>query len=289
MTALLLPPQQLNTNDSLVASNNTTTLIMQDDGNLVLYRTDNNQALWSSGTWGKPVTHAVMQADGNFVCYDDNGVVYWASNTWGNPGAFLILQDDGNLVIYMENGESLWASKTMLTPSAQLDLNQQLNVNDKLVADNEKTTLILQADGNLVLYRNYDGSALWASNTAGPWVTHAIMQPDGNFVCCDDIGTIFWSSGMQGQPVAWLQLQDDGNLAVLKDGDGSALWASMTTQNWDQADPGPPAFLVEVEPAGLIDVSDADKLASFIDGVQTAVVPVAAKLQSVGLTVVGPR
>jgi hypothetical protein len=289
MTAQLNPPQQLNTNDSLVSWDGTTTLIMQDDGNLVLYRTDNNQALWSSGTWGKPVTHAIMQSDGNFVCYDDQGVAYWSSGTWGNNGSFLLLQEDGNLVIYKQNGESVWASKTMLTPSAQLDVNQQLNINDKLIANNERTTLILQTDGNLVLYRNYDNSPLWASNTAGKPVTHAIMQTDGNFVCYDNNGVAYWSTGTSGKPSAWLALQDDGNLVIVPLGTSTEpLWASMTTQDWDQADPGPPAFLVEVEPAALVDVSDADKLASFIDTAQKALAPVAAQLQSVGLTLAGP-
>jgi hypothetical protein len=289
MTAQLNPNQQLNTNDSLVSWNKRTTLIMQDDGNLVLYRTDNNQALWSSGTYGKPVTRAIMQPDGNLVCYDDHGVAYWSSGTWGNPDAFLMLQDDGDLVIYKQNGEPLWASLTMLTPSARLDPNQQLNINDKLIADNKRTILILQADGNLVLYRNFDNSPLWASDTAGEPVTRAIMQPDGNFVCYDRHETPLWSSGTQGHPGAWLQLQDDGNLAVLPVGTSTVpLWASMTTQNWDQADPGPPAFLIEFQPSGLIDVSSADNLANFIDLVQQATAPIAAKLQSASLTVAGP-
>lgn len=49
-------------------------------------------------------------------------------------------------------------------------------------------TLVLQYDGNLVLYKNYGASnqlACWASNTTkhpGPYNRRAIMQADGNFV-----------------------------------------------------------------------------------------------------------
>ena len=88
---------------------------MQKDGNLVLYRIDTDQALWSSGTVNKPVTHTVMQGDGNLVCYDDQGHAYWASGTAGHAGADVVLQGDGNLVVYAHVGggnQALWASNT---------------------------------------------------------------------------------------------------------------------------------------------------------------------------------
>jgi hypothetical protein len=86
---------------------------MQADGNLVLYRNDNSQALWASNTCGKPVTHAIMQGDGNFVLYDNTGKAYWATGTWTAPGSYVILQDDGNFVLYGPNGGALWASNTV--------------------------------------------------------------------------------------------------------------------------------------------------------------------------------
>src|SRR5215472_581328 len=98
MTNLLLPGQQLSINDRLMPPTGRTALIMQGDGNLVLYRTDNGKAMWSSSTSGQPVTYAIMQADGNFVCYDADGHAHWATGTNGNPGAYVIVQDDGNLV-----------------------------------------------------------------------------------------------------------------------------------------------------------------------------------------------
>jgi hypothetical protein len=110
----LQPNQQLNVGDRLVSSNGRVVLLMQGDGNLVLYRTDDDRALWASNTDGRPVTHAVMQSeDGNFVAYDANGIPYWASNTAGHPGAWVVLQDDGNLVVYDVGGMPLWASNTV--------------------------------------------------------------------------------------------------------------------------------------------------------------------------------
>lgn len=290
MTAQLDPGQQLNVGDTLVSWDGTTKLIMQADGNLVLYRNDNGAALWASNTWGKPVTHAIMQGDGNFVCYDNNGVAYWATGTWGNPGAFVLLQTDGDLVVYKQNGTILWSSTTVLFPTAQLNPGQQLNRNDKLDAANGLTSLIMQDDGNLVLYRNFDGLPLFASNTPGKPVTHAIMQQDGNFVCYDNNGVPYWSTNTWGNFDAFLVLQDDGNLVVNPIGTSTTpLWASNTVQNWDAADPGAPVFLIEVTPNNLIDVTDPTSLANFVDSVQGAVGAGAAQLQSVGLTIAGPN
>src|SRR5262249_510605 len=145
----------------------------------------------------------------------------------------LILQDDGNLVIYRQNGKAVWASKTALG-TERLDANQQLNINDKVVAANKRTTLILQQDGNLVLYRNFDNLALWASNTPGKPVAHAIMQDDGNFVLYDNNGVAYWSTNTSEHPGAFLMLQDDGDLVLFGPGTSiEHLWASGTTQNWD--------------------------------------------------------
>ena len=105
--------QQLNVTDHLDASNNTSRLIMQDDGNLVLYRSDEGRPIWASNTHRKPVNHAIMQGDGNFVCYDNSGHAFWATGTSGQPAAYIFLQDDSNLVVYGSNNTPLWASNTV--------------------------------------------------------------------------------------------------------------------------------------------------------------------------------
>jgi hypothetical protein len=54
---------------------------------------------------------AVMQPDGNFVVYPNDGTYsnpLWQSNTAGNNGATLAMQSDGNLTIYAMNGTQIW-------------------------------------------------------------------------------------------------------------------------------------------------------------------------------------
>lgn len=108
----LVAGQELKVNQALLARNGRTQLVMQPDGNLVLYRTDSRRALWASNTYRRPVVRAVMQGDGNFVCYDSSGRPYWASGTWRYPGSWLILQDDGNLCIYGPDGRYRWGTGT---------------------------------------------------------------------------------------------------------------------------------------------------------------------------------
>jgi len=112
--------------------------------------------------------------------------------------------------------------------------NQQLNINDQLVSNNGRVRLVMQGDGNLVLYRTDDGRALWASNTAQSPVNHTIMQGDGNLVAYSVDGHPYWATGTKGHPGAWVVLQDDGNFVVY-DSANHPLWASNTVQYFGPA------------------------------------------------------
>lgn len=124
-SSILQSNQELTVGQQIATSNGKGYLVMQGDGNLVLYRNGTTaqpspQALWASGTNGQPVTYAILQSDGNFVCYTAGGAAPWSSQTNGNPGAYLALEDDGNLVIYSAANVALWATNTAqwdFTPS----------------------------------------------------------------------------------------------------------------------------------------------------------------------------
>jgi hypothetical protein len=113
----------------------------------------------------------------------------------------------------------------------RLQANQQLNVNDKITSNNGLFTLVMQGDGNLVLYRTDNRSAPWASNTWGSPANRAVMQGDGNFVVYGPDGHPYWNSGTAGYPGACVVVQDDGNLVVY-DKIGTARWASNTAQSF---------------------------------------------------------
>jgi hypothetical protein len=93
-------------------------------------------------------------------------------------------------------------------------------------------TLILQANGNVVLYDS-NNAPIWATNTAGIAPRNFIMQADGNLVLYSTDGVARWASDTWNNPGAFLNVQDDGNIVVYRYGSQSetgenALWASGT-------------------------------------------------------------
>lgn len=248
MTDSLSSGQSLNVGDYLTSSNGLYTLHLQGDGNLVLYG-PGFYPYWSSATTGKAAQNLIMQGDGNLVLYADaHGHATWASNTVGNPDSHVVLQGDGNLVIYNSSGKTLWATNTAQGPQPpsapdKLLAGQSLNVNQSIVSTDGRFRLILQGDGNLVLYG--PGGHAWASNTVGSQAANAAMQGDGNFVLYNSQSKPVWATNTSS-PGSWLVLQSDRNIVIYSD-KGKALWASGT------AEPSPP--LPPILPA-----PDPDKL-----------------------------
>jgi hypothetical protein len=259
LSGKLLSGQFLSANEQLLSPNGKTRMIMQYDGNLCIYRVDNGQFLWQSSTSGIGAgQHVQMKEDGDLamdIATHDGFDEVWHTDTGNNPGAILTLRDDGNAVIVGTTGAVLWASNTAwntaapvattapaptlvptLAPTpttgplgpARLNANQLLGVNQQLVSSNGKARMVMQTDGNLVLYRVADNRALWASGTYGKPMTQALMQTDGNFVGYNAGKTIaYWSSGTYGYPGASVVLGDDGDLQVVHPS-GAVLWGSGT-------------------------------------------------------------
>lgn len=110
----------------------------------------------------------------------------------------------------------------------RLNPDERLLPDEMLVSGDGRFELVMQGDGNLVLYR-HGAHALWATGTSGNQVAFAVMQGDGNFVLYAPDGTPVWASHTAGNPGAWLQIQDDGNLVIYAPGP-RAIWASDTVQ-----------------------------------------------------------
>lgn len=112
----------------------------------------------------------------------------------------------------------------------RLNPGEVLPVDSSLISQNGRFTLILQRDGNLVLYK--DGSAyMWDSNTFGPVTVGLMQDTDGNFVIYQPDGNALWGTGTDVNPGAYLVVQDDGNV-VIYDSAGNGLWATNTVVEW---------------------------------------------------------
>lgn len=104
---------------------------------------------------------------------------------------------------------------------------------------NKAYILIMQGDGNLVLYKAIGQNPtpapgavmnvvpLWASNTTGQSAEYFTVQSDGNMVIYTANNHAVWSSGTQGDWLSALYLQTDGNLVLYK---LAPAWATSTVQ-----------------------------------------------------------
>jgi len=104
-----------------------------------------------------------------------------------------------------------------------LNKGEKLEVGQELTSNNGAYRLVLQDDGNLVLYAGEQ--SVWATSTNGQDVQRAEVQEDGNFVLYTPDKPV-WHSDTKGAENVRLVLQDDRNL-VLYSGD-DAKWSSET-------------------------------------------------------------
>jgi hypothetical protein len=205
--------------------------VMQADGNLVTYDNSAATPVWSSGTWGSPGAYAIMQADGNFVIYATGGAgALWATFTGVSaaltPNDTLSLQSDGILQVVSASAQVLWQTGTSASP-----FTTELTSGQSMSSPSGDYQLIMQSDGNLVLY--FDGSGqhtpIWATQTSGNSGDVAVLQSDGNLVVTSAAGAVLWSAGSSA-PNPTLVVQEDGNVVVYGTNSAGqyAAWATRT-------------------------------------------------------------
>ena len=102
----------------------------QADGNLAIYRSADNRVLWSSGTTGRSVNRAEFQGDGNLVLTASNGTVVWDAFSHQSQ-----------------------QTKTVME-----------NLSDNRTRQG-RNALIMQNDGNLVIYSGRERTVKWASHS----------------------------------------------------------------------------------------------------------------------------
>jgi subtilisin family serine protease len=220
----------LHKDDYLLSPDGRSALALQRNGNFVLY--DNFKLVWETGALGRAADRAIMQPDGNFVVYDSSNQALWNSTTDGNAGARLIMQTDGNVVIYSSSNVVLWATHTLHNPD---NLNYIMSPGfggiatmypgQSIYTPDRRFRLILQTDGNLVLYS--PTKALWASGTDGQPTAFLTLQSDGNLVLYDRSVHPLWASYTVRFGLTRLIVQGDGNL-VLYDQFNVARWNTET-------------------------------------------------------------
>ena len=102
---------------------------------------------------------------------------------------------------------------------------KKLERGDEIVSETgENTKLIMQPDGNLVLYN--DGNPLWATGTNGAW--YASFQSDGNLCVYESFfsSKTKWCSKSNGHHQS--QLVVENACVFIMNGDGKRVWNTGT-------------------------------------------------------------
>jgi beta-glucanase (GH16 family) len=119
--------------------------------------------------------------------------------------------------------------------ASQLTAGQRLLRDQRLTSPSGRFNLVMQSDGNLVLYDGAPGqNPYWSTGTwsqpADRRPTFAELQSDGNFVLYNDARQAAWAAGVSGSFVnPFLELQNDGNLVIYHNG-RTPVWASNTAR-----------------------------------------------------------
>lgn len=130
------------------------------------------------------------------------------------PGRLARLRAVGLVVVTLALGSVLVAPNAGATPgTSRLEVGEQLQPGQYLSSPSGLLTLIMQGDGNLVLYAP-GNQARWSSRTDGHPGAWAQFNGDGNFVVYGPGAVPLWNAfddgGLPGG--SFLQIQDDGNL-----------------------------------------------------------------------------
>lgn len=210
----------------LVSPDRSQDLWMKPDGNLVL--TGPGGARWASGTnsAANAGSRAVMDPSGTLFLVNPAGT-RTALRPAAPAGSRTAVSNGGGLELRRPDDTLV---STTVRP-ATLTATTGLAAGEELQSPSGVYRLIMQTDGNLVLYG--PAGALWASSqqSSSPVVagSRAVLQSDGNLVVYAPDN--HYTFAAFGRPGDYLVLQDDANLVLYSPSTGgppTAVWSTNT-------------------------------------------------------------
>lgn len=219
----LNPAESFDASEVLISSNGRYHAMLETDGNFRV-RDSGGVAQWE--TRASPGGRLLlMESNGNLVIYMADGTTpVWASNSSPAPGSHLELTDDGVLTIRDPNGTEIWSG----TYTNTLRRGEQLRPGSSIKSPNGQYTLSMKADGNLTV-TGPRGNLIWQSETSGYPGAYLELRQDGRLALSDASGT---EISIRNRPFpnekfndAALEVQDDGNVVLGTTGH-HPVWAS---------------------------------------------------------------
>ena len=102
-------------------------------------------------------------------------------------------------------------------PCGYLATSASLTSGQSITSCSGRYNFVFQNEGNVVLYDNETGDAIWSTGGESTAATTLTMQADGNLVLYGASNAVLWAASDHGGTigtVGWLAIQDDGNLAI---------------------------------------------------------------------------
>ena len=211
------------------------TLTMQTDGNLVS-RAPGGSPRWSSGT-SVPGSRAVLGVDGNLEVFSPGNVRLWQSGVGLGGVERLVLDADGSFRVvsgYWGPGRqlsqytTLWVSNGAQPVVDGLWFGQVLPPGRSLFSSDRTHELLMQTDGNLVLYRRRDSRVVWTSGTSHPsGRAELLFGQFGELVVRVPGGPVLRDFGTGFKGAERFTVRNDGVLEVTA-WTGGRLWSSTS-------------------------------------------------------------
>jgi len=227
----LLEGQSLGPGERLSAG--AATLQVQSDGNVVAYG-PSGAPVWASYTF-VPGSRLYLGVDGELQVLAPSGAPLWRSKSGLGGVERLVLDPDGSLRVVsgywgpgrqLSNYTTLWSSQGGTAVVDGLWFGQVLPPGRSLFSADREYELLMQTDGNLVLYRRRAGQVVWSSGTSHPsGRAELVFGQFGEMVVRVPGGPTLRDFGTGFKGADRLTVRTDGTLAVTSPF-GPTLWSS---------------------------------------------------------------
>ena len=219
-----------------ICKNNFTLAIYENYNGESKYK---NTPYWTYSNANNNTNKIYMKPDGNLIIYNSNNLQLWESGTSGNPGAYGELLQQGFFVIKASDGQIIKCINAIYLDTPNLDAYQSYSMGYSFILEgghepcspstyiipgmryskgfswiNGDYALIVQSDGNFVLYYTPTRKAIWMTyyneyDTKNPWINPNLQlkTTDGNLVLWGEgahqsneqgYSPVKWSSGTGG-------------------------------------------------------------------------------------------
>lgn len=129
---------------------------------------------------------------------------------------------------WMDIDKAQFIINTIPPPVNVVPTDGSLSAGQSIRSHDLRHQLIMQSDGNLVLYT--EGRPIWANYSTGIAGPRLTMQGDGNLVIYGQNGRSGWATMRVGRGPSTLVLQNDGNLVTYTNNGGIPTWATYTNR-----------------------------------------------------------